>query len=246
MPWAGGSSGPSREGWSGPWTTATAGPRFRHLRPRLSDTLLKPFAWQGDLCFGPVRDGQPTYQAPESSPRWSGLPEVDDAGRRAVVSYLAGYGPATRDQLHYWLVEGLSAGRRRLDGWLADLLGERVVDVTVGGHPMLHLREHLEGLSAQPPARGVVLLPGYDQWVLGPGTADRQVVPAARRALVTRGANLVLHAGVVAGTWVMARGTVTVSWFSEAASPPRDHVAAEVERLLLLVGHDLELVVTTS
>ena len=30
------------------------------------------------------------------------------------------------------------------------------------------------------------LLPGYDQWVLGPGTADAHVVPPARRTLVSR------------------------------------------------------------
>lgn len=222
-------------------------PRFRHLRPALSDashTLLKPFAWQGDLCFGPTRDGQPTFQAPGTSPRWTGLPDLDDAGRRAVLAYLAGYGPATRDHLHYWLVAGLSAGRRRLDGWLSELLGGSVVEVQVGGEAMLHLREHVDALAQQRPYDGVTMLPGHDQWVLGAGTADGGIVPTARRASMTRGANPVLHAGVVAGTWKIAGDTLAVSWFAEAGRPPTTYVESETERLGALVGRPLDLDIT--
>jgi hypothetical protein len=43
--------------------------------------------------------------------------------------------------------------------------------------------------------RAVRRIPGYDAWALGPGTADDLVVPPARRAVVTRGANLVLRGG---------------------------------------------------
>ena len=54
---------------------------------------------------------------------------------------------------------------------------------------------------------------------MGPGTADPHVVPPAHRQLVTRGANLVLAGGVVAGTWTRKAGTLTVAWFGEAAHP---------------------------
>src|SRR5262249_559606 len=43
----------------------TARPQFRHLAPAFiskSNTFLKPFAWQGDLSFGPPREGQATFQ----------------------------------------------------------------------------------------------------------------------------------------------------------------------------------------
>ena len=39
----------------------TARPKFRHLGFAFADgagTLLKPLAWQGDVCFGPLRDGR--------------------------------------------------------------------------------------------------------------------------------------------------------------------------------------------
>lgn len=229
-------------------------PRFRHLRDGLahpSHTLLKPLGWQGDLCFAPSQDGEPTFQSPASSPRWTGLPELDVAGRRAVIAYLSAYGPATRDNLHYWLAAGLSAGRRRLDGWIDNLTGEQtgdlVVEVQVDGSPMLHQREHLDPLAAAEPAPDEIdLLPGYDQWVLGPGTADHRIVSAARRQAVTRGANVVLRAGRVTGTWKADRAVLSLSWFAEAGDPPHAQVQAEAARLAGLVEHDLAVTITVS
>jgi len=225
-------------------------PRFRHLRAALVDnshTLLKPLAWQGDVCFGPVEDGQPTFRSPSASPGWTGLPELDDAGGRAVLAYLAAYGPATRDNLHYWLVGGLSAGRRRVDGWIGDLLADRVVEIQVDGSPMLHLREYLDALAAAEPApEEVILLPGYDRWVLGPGTADPRIVPPARRPAVTRGANVALRAGQVAATWKIEGAALVVSWFAEAGSPPQREIEAEVARLAGLLDRDLTTTIRSA
>lgn len=223
--------------------------RFRHLRAGLanrSHTLLKPFAWQGDLCFGPDRDGQATFASPAANPRWTGVSDVDDAGPRAIAGYLAGYGPATPANLRHWLVDGLSAGRRRVDGWLAGM-GDAVAEVHVDGEPLLHLREHLDALAGTEPAPAeVTLLPGFDQWVFGPGTADRRVVPAALRSAVTRGANPVLLAGVVAGWWKADRRTLAVTWSAGAARVPAAALDAEAARLAGLLGRELDLAVTTA
>src|SRR5690606_19751373 len=91
----------------------TAKPKFRHLGFAFADgagTLLKPLAWQGDLCFGPARSGRPTFQRLDTNPRWPGLPDLAEAGPRAVEAYFRAYGPATPAHLHYWLGEGLGAG----------------------------------------------------------------------------------------------------------------------------------------
>lgn len=226
-----------------------ARPQFRHLRPGLSGashTLLKPFAWQGDISLGPLRDGHLTFQSPQVSPHWTGLPPLEEAGPRAVLAYLSGYGPTTRAHLHYWLVAGLSAGRKRLDGWLDDLIGNYVAEIQVNGEPMLHLRDHVEDLAAQAPSTGVTLLPGHDQWVLGAGTADGRIVPSARRSAITLGAPLVLHAGVVAGTWKLATTHLAISWFNEAGSPPRAQIEAEAARLAQLLDADYDVTVTET
>jgi hypothetical protein len=211
----------------------TADRRFAHLGPAFadgSDTLLKPLTWQGDVSFGPPRDGQATFQRLDANPRWAGLPDLDQAGRQAVESYFRAYGPATPGHVRYWLGEGLGAGRKRIGSWLADL-DDRLVEIDVDGEPALLLREDLDELTATTPTGAVRLLPAYDQWVLGPGTADPHVVPPDRRKLVSRGANLVVAGGTVAGTWTRTGGEVAVAWFDEARRPG-DDLASETRRLL--------------
>lgn len=223
----------------------TARDRFRHLGPALSrlDTFLKPFFWQGDLCFGPTRDGEATLQALAHNPRWTGLPDLDDAGRRSVRAYLSAYGPATPAQLQYWLGEGLGAGGKRIEGWLGDLRDD-VTAVVVDRAVALVLAEHAEELAATRPTGAVRFLAGHDQWVLGPGTADRQIVPPELRAAVTRGANVVIAGGVVAGTWKVAGAVLAVTW-SAPADPPEEALSAQGERVATLLDRPIDEVRVT-
>jgi hypothetical protein len=65
-------------------------------------TLIKPLTWQGDMSLGPPRNGQHTFQRLDANPRWHGIPNVDDAGPRAILAYLRTYGPATLDDCVRW------------------------------------------------------------------------------------------------------------------------------------------------
>ena len=89
-------------------------------------------------------------------------------------------------------------------------------------------------------ASTVRLLPGHDQWVLGPGTADAHVVPPVRRMQVSRQANLVIAGGVVSGTWSIANDQLITAWFAEAGSPPHGALAEEVARLATILDRPLE------
>jgi hypothetical protein len=223
----------------------TARPKFRHLGFAFADgagTLLKPLAWQGDMSFGPPRDGRTTFQRLDSNPRWTGLPDLDVAGTRAVEAYFRAYGPATPDHVRYWLGEGLGAGRKRIQSWIAGI-GDRLAAVDIDGESAHVLRDDLEELTATPATTAVRLLPGYDQWVLGPGTADPRVVPPARRALVSRKANIVVVGGVVSGTWSLADRQVGIAWFAEAGPPADAALADEVARLATILGRPLRPVV---
>ena len=220
----------------------TARHRFRHLGFAFADqarTLLKPLAWQGDMSFGPPRDGHPTFQRLDSNPRWAGLPDLDEAGTRAVEAYFRAYGPATPDHLRYWLGEGLGAGRKRIQSWMAGF-GDRLAPVDVDGESTYVLREDLEELTAATATTATRLLPGYDQWVLGPGTADAHVVPPTRRTLVSRGAGIAVVGGVVSGTWSLTNDQVVIDWFAEAAPPARDAVAEEVSRLADILDRPMQ------
>ena len=219
--------------------------RFRDLGPKLdgNETLLKALFWQGDLCFGPPREGAATYQLLDDNPRWQGLPELDDAGWWAIESYLRSYGPATPDHLQYWLGEGLGAGKRRVRTWF-DSLADALAEVEIAGETAYLLADDLDELTSAEPTDAVRLLPGHDQWVLGPGTADRHVVPPAHRAAVTRGANLVVAGGVVAGTWSVKGEDVRIAWFPDAAPVDPGSLDEQVSRLSTLEERPLRAVLS--
>ena len=221
---------------------------YRHLKPVFDDgagTLVKPLTWQGDMSFGPPRDGQPTFQRLDTNPRWAGIPDLDDAGPRAITAYLRSYGPATTDHLHYWLGSGLSAGRRRLDRWISEL-GDRLVAVDVEGTTAYVVAGDVESLAAARPSDAVRFLPGHDQWVMGPGTKDIQVTPPRQREAVTRKANLVVAGGVVRGTWSAKGDQLTVAWRDRAQQPPGHALEQEAQRLAAILAKDLHLTVGTD
>ena len=216
-------------------------PRFRHLGFAFADraeTLLKPLAWLGEMSFGPPLDGRATFQRLDRNSRWAGVPDLEEAGRRAVEAYFRAYGPATPDHVHYWLGQGLGVRRKRIEAWIAGF-GDCLAAVDIDEEPAYVLREDLEELAATPASTVVRLLPGYDQWVLGPGTADAHVVPPARRTLVSRGANIVIVGGVVSGTWSLADEQVVTAWFAEAVPPVREALAEEVARLATILDRPL-------
>ncbi len=215
----------------------TAVPKFAHLDfvfaadPR---TLLKAVAWQGELSVGASRDGHPTLQNLTSNPRWAGIPDLQDAGIRAVEAYFRAYGPATRSNLDYWLGDGLGVGRR-ITKWIADL-GGRLVPIDVEGTAAHVLGDDVDELLSTPETPSVRLLPAFDQWVLGPGTADTSIVPSAHREAVSRGANLVITDGVVSGTWSLGDDGVSIDWFEGAQAAPADQLAAAITRFEAILG----------
>jgi hypothetical protein len=218
---------------------------YRHLKPVFDEgtrTLIKPLTWQGDMSFGPPRDGQHTFQRLDSNPRWRGIPDLDDAGPRAITAYFRAYGPATLGNLHYWLGEGLSAGRQRLKTWFSEL-GDRLVAVDVEGTVAYVALEDVDALETALPSEAVRFLPGHDQWVMGPGTKDVHVTPSSRRDLMTRKANPVIVGGVVCGTWARKGDEITVTWLDERRRP-EEAIEREAARLAAILGMDLHLSLT--
>jgi hypothetical protein len=216
--------------------------RYRHLKPVFADgagTLIKPLTWQGDMSFGTPRDGRHTFQRLDLNPRWRGIPDIDDAGPRAITAYLRTYGPTTFDQIHYWLGNGLSAGRARINRWLSKL-GDRLVAVDVEGTVAYVVRADVDTLTASRPSTALRFIPGHDQWVMGPGTKDIHVTPQSRRDLVTRKANPVIAGGVVCGTWARKGEELTVHWLDQRRRPDKD-IAQEAARLAGILGRDLHL-----
>jgi hypothetical protein len=209
-------------------------------------SLLKPLAWQGDLCFGPSQGARVTFTRPEqASARWAGVPEPDDAAPIAITAYLRCHGPGTAQGFRNFVTRG-RLGARRVRGWF-DELRPRLAEVEVSGERAYVMPEHLEALVSTKPSRALRLVPGFDQFVMGPGTDDGHVVPATRRRDVSKQSGwispVVLVGGVVSGTWELAGDALAVAWFKEAGAVPRTALQAEAARLGAILSRELELAV---
>ena len=212
-------------------------------------TVFKPLAWQGDLCFGPGQGNRTTFMLPEAaSARWAGLPDPVEAAPIAVAAYLGAHGPASLDAFGHWMAGGWF-GKRRLQSML-DGFGERLAEVDVEGERLYVMAEHLDELTSARPTSAVRLLGGFDQWVLGPGTADGHIIPPARRAAVSRQSGwispVVVVGGVVSGTWEIASDDLRVSWFAEAGRVPRTAIGEQAERVASLLDRNLRLRLTVD
>ncbi len=201
-------------------------------------TLLKPLAWQGDLCFGPNRGTRVTFMRPEAaSRRWAGVPDPEEAAPIAILAYVDAYGPTTAASFGGWLAAGWSR-KRQLVRWF-DGLADRMTEVDVEGERAFVLAEHADELAAARRTTVVRLLPGFDQYVLGPGTADEHVVPTARRSEVSRQSGwispVVLVDGRVQGTWRVDGSGVVLDWFPESDRPPADLLDAELARIAAIL-----------
>ncbi|WP_298462418.1 winged helix DNA-binding domain-containing protein [uncultured Cellulomonas sp.] len=162
-------------------------------------------------------------------------PDDDAAAARLAVTYFRGHGPATVPDLARW--SGLPLGTVRRG--LAAVAGE-LTTITVEG-AVLHLDPATLALLDQhrDAARGVHLLPGFDEVVLG--YADRSVtVPVEHAARIVPGNNgmfraTVLAEGVVVGTWrASTRGgvrQVEVEPFTELAPSVAEAVPGAAARL---------------
>jgi hypothetical protein len=121
------------------------------------------------------------------------------------------------------------------------------VAVEIDGERTHLLRDDLDELASTPATTAVRLLPGFDQWVLGPGTLDRHVLPPARRKQVSRQAGwispIVAVGGVICGTWTLTDDQVVVDWFDEIVPRPRRRLGDEVDRVDATLGRTLRLTV---
>lgn len=212
--------------------------------------VLKPLAWQGLLCQADSRGTEVTFARPEDLvPGWGPLPDVEEAAAVVVPAWLGAHGPGGPAELDAWLTRG-ATGRARVRAWFAGL-GDALADVVVEGRVLQVRAADLDDLLAAGwPEPTVRLLPGFDAWLLGPGTVDTLVLDAARRPAVSRAggwvAPVVVLDGRVAGTWAADGEVLRVELFAEAPDVPAGGLEAEAGRVARHLARDLRLAVTRA
>jgi hypothetical protein len=193
------------------------------------------------LCHGPNQGNKVTFTLPASRfPDWEKLPEADAAAPTVIEAYLGAYGPASPETFDRWLTQG-STSRPRLRQWFGDL-GDRLTEVDVEGRRALMLTEHLDELTNITPHKGVRLLSGFDQYILGPGTNDEALLPKPHRAAVSRTSGwispVVLVDGRIAGVWDIVDHEVVVSPFPDSGRLPRKALKEEAAHIARANGVD--------
>lgn len=171
----------------------TAGQRGYHLIGYLAQT--------GMLCFGPMKDGEQLIVRVDE---WVDRPRAldrEEALGELAQRYFRGHGPATLADFRRWTGltaadarAGIAAARPRLASLEVDGV-EHLLDPATPDLLAAHRKA----------ARGVFLLPGFDELVLG--YADRTAtVPAEYADRIVPGGNgmfrpTVIADGVALGTW---------------------------------------------
>jgi hypothetical protein len=199
-------------------------------------SLWKPSALRGELCFGPNRNGRPTFVNPR---RWLGEPRPVDshqALQEIARRYLRAYGPARPEDFARWWELGLVPTRK-----LFQSLAVELEEVELEGRPAFALREMLDALPELAGPEAVNLLPLFDAYVLGIGRDLEPILPSAYKHLVYRPQGwisaVVLVGGRMAGVWeYRARGAETIVKIQLFTSPTptaplRRGLEAEAERL---------------
>ena len=184
----------------------------------------------GLICRGPDRGRDATFTLVDAwLPRAPHGPSGDAAVAELARRYFAAYSPATAADFAMW--SGLPGGS-------VALIADELTPVQVYGRPGYRL-------GAIEPARGVRLLPAFDNYLLG--YRDRAAIVGPQHyPLVYVGGMIrpvVLRDGVAVGIWALVRreGTVTVTPFQALPKTTIRAVAREAADIGQFTGLDLEL-----
>ncbi|MBL0886030.1 winged helix DNA-binding domain-containing protein [Myceligenerans indicum] len=183
---------------------STEGQRGYHLIVLLAlDGLLHwgPFAGRQQLLVATRR--APSAHPPAAPGGSSPADPTDDPGRelrRIARAYFASHGPATTEDLAWWLGLPKTPVRRAV----ADI-SEELREVDVDGTAMLVANGRTAAVPDRTGPAGVTLVPGFDEIVLGYANRDLVASKEAMRQVVpfTNGVfrPAVLLDGRLVGTW---------------------------------------------
>jgi hypothetical protein len=189
----------------------------------------------GTLCLGPPQRKTQTFVLLDEWVKQPTVLDRSEALAELAVRYFRSHGPATERDFSWWSSLTLADAREGLAS-VASLLQHRRVD---GVDYYLS-----PDLPESPPAAGVRLLPGFDEYLLG--YTDRTVALAEEHSpLVFPGKNgmflpTIVVDGAVAGVWKRTRSSGRVAFdlqpFSPISSRATKSVRAAAEEYAAFLG----------
>jgi hypothetical protein len=167
---------------------------------------------------------------------------VAAANREVLLRFLAANGPATATDVARWWGDQPAPAKR----WIRENT-DALTAVEVDGEAGFVVRaEDADALAAVPDALAgdVVLLPGFDPWVIAPRSHRERAVPPHRMPEVSRTAGwispVLVVDGAVAGVWEHERRgaqlAITIRPFAPLPARVRDAALEHAERYGALLG----------
>ena len=193
--------------------------------------LLAGAGLSGLICFGAPRGKQQTFVLLDEWAPEEISDDKDDPAARLAGRYFEGHGPALPEDFAWWSGLSLSAARAGIKK-----SGSRLVSFTAGG------REYFEvaGEDTIPAgSRGnAVLLPGFDEYIVGYRNRSDIISPEPGGRGKTGGNGMMLPVlvvdGSVAGTWRREAGTrsiiITLKPFQDSGTAQRYLIEEAAER----------------
>ena len=175
--------------------------------------VLSRLSQEGLLCFGPHRGSAPTFALLDEWIRPSRVLPRDEALAHLTTRYFRGHAPATVRDFAWW--SGITLGDARTG---VAMMSAELEEEKVGEHTYIVSRAADEvSADARRRARGLFLLPGFDEYMLG--YSDRGLaLDSAHAQKIVPGNNgmfmpTIVARGRVIGTWRMgpSRSTVPVA-----------------------------------
>ena len=208
------------------------GLRLESPDPQIHTHALVFASTVGLICRGPDAGRDATFTLLDQwVPEAPAGPDGDDALAELARRYFTAFSPATAADFTTWA--GLAAGRA------VELIRDELAPVDVDGRPGFRLGEAA-------PARGVRLLPAFDNYLIGYRDRTAILDPSLHHHIYQGGMirPVVLVDGQVVGTWTLdrARRTLRVAAFGELPAPVRRPIAIEVADVGRFLGLELTAV----
>jgi hypothetical protein len=212
---------------------STAGQRGYHLLWYLAQT--------GTLVLGPTDGAQQTFARLDAWVRNPRRLERDEALGELALRYFRSHGPATVEDLARW--SGLTTRDVRRGIAVA---GNGLAPLVVADR---HYLVAPEDADAVPDDIGVLLLPGFDEYILGYRDRSAVLAPEHADAIVPGGNGMfrstIVADGEVVGTWGRRVGAKAVvlepAPFGVMPSSAIEALAAQAERYARFIGRPVRV-----
>ncbi len=195
---------------------------------------LKPFAYRGELCFGPGQGQRITFVNPKTwVGTWQSF-EPEQALKHIARLYLQAYGPATPVDFARWWGGTITLAKK-----LFASMKEELVEVEVENWQAFALHATIEQMKNLEASETIHFLPLFDVYTLGLGREIEPLLSQAYKKLVFRPQGwisaVILINGSIQGVWQSTtqrqQTVVKVRLFSSPTPSTRKGIETQVERL---------------